>query len=72
MYQGRNAAREGANLEYLKNVLLAYMTNTVGKDRTVAAIATILQFSPAELSRVRHAAALPASSWWPLSPAKPA
>lgn len=49
----RNAKREGANLEYLKNVIVAFMTNRIGRDKMLLAIATILQFSPEELKTVQ-------------------
>eukprot|EP00041_Stephanoeca_diplocostata_P032746 m.1057861 g.1057861 ORF g.1057861 m.1057861 type:complete len:167 (+) comp24205_c0_seq48:3542-4042(+) len=49
----RNAKREGANLEYLKNVIVAFMTNRIGRDKMLLAIATILQFSPEELRTVQ-------------------
>lgn len=29
----RNARREGANLEYLKNIVLRYLETSVGRDR---------------------------------------
>jgi len=63
----RNARREGANLEYLKNILVRYMSYQAGKDQTLIAIATILQFSPRELSDVRKSQP---STWWPSSPTK--
>eukprot|EP00730_Choanoeca_flexa_P003332 TRINITY_DN11366_c0_g1_i1.p1 TRINITY_DN11366_c0_g1~~TRINITY_DN11366_c0_g1_i1.p1 ORF type:complete len:735 (+),score=256.81 TRINITY_DN11366_c0_g1_i1:116-2320(+) len=51
----RNRRREGANLEYLKNVVLQYLENSVGRDQKLRAIATILQFTPAETQRAVQA-----------------
>eukprot|EP00040_Diaphanoeca_grandis_P013324 m.67378 g.67378 ORF g.67378 m.67378 type:complete len:790 (+) comp23803_c0_seq1:288-2657(+) len=61
----RNAKREGANLEYLKNVVVRYMSYQVGRDQTLVAIATILQFSPNELEAIHTSQP---RSWWPGSP----
>lgn len=44
----RNSRREGANLEYLKNVVLQFLLNDVGQLQKLRAIATILQFSDQE------------------------
>jgi hypothetical protein len=43
---------EGANLEYLKNVMVRYM-ETGEHEALFPVIATILQFSPAEVERVK-------------------
>ena len=51
----RNARREGANLEYLKNILVNYMSYKVGREQSLIAVATILQFSPRELMAVKTA-----------------
>ena len=51
----RNARREGANLEYLKNILVNYMSYKVGREQSLIAVATILQFSPKELIEVKTA-----------------
>ena len=46
-----NRSRETANLEYLKNIILHYMCSAnVGKDHMINAIATVLHFSPHEVS----------------------
>eukprot|EP00041_Stephanoeca_diplocostata_P032745 m.1057625 g.1057625 ORF g.1057625 m.1057625 type:complete len:117 (+) comp24205_c0_seq34:3542-3892(+) len=37
----------------LKNVIVAFMTNRIGRDKMLLAIATILQFSPEELRTVQ-------------------
>lgn len=71
----RNARREGANLEYLKNILVNYMSNKVGREQSMKAVATILQFSPKEIQEVEAAQVEPgsfpsATSWWPGSPTK--
>ncbi|KAK7502683.1 hypothetical protein BaRGS_00005933 [Batillaria attramentaria] len=51
----RDKSREGANLEYLKNVLLKYLTTTDahGHAQMLKAITTILQFSPSEKESVK-------------------
>lgn len=60
----RHSAREGANLEYLKNVLLKFLTSmdSLGKQKMLKALMTILQFSPQEKESVRQAQA---RGWWP-------
>ena len=50
-----NSKREGANLEFLKENIVRYMSNQVGKEQTVQAIAMILQFSRKELALVTAA-----------------
>ncbi|KAI0212893.1 GRIP and coiled-coil domain-containing protein 1 [Lamellibrachia satsuma] len=64
----RSRSRESANLEYLKNVVYHYMISYSGTGRLqmANAIATILQFSPAERDAVQkrlHA------GWWKSSAA---
>ncbi|XP_076441642.1 GRIP and coiled-coil domain-containing protein 1-like isoform X2 [Babylonia areolata] len=51
----RDKGREGANLEYLKNVFLKFLTSYDwhGRSQMLRAITTILQFSPAEKDSVR-------------------
>eukprot|EP00042_Codosiga_hollandica_P052339 m.662239 g.662239 ORF g.662239 m.662239 type:complete len:811 (-) comp58472_c0_seq15:1808-4240(-) len=61
----RNASRGSANLEYLKNVIVKYMENTVNREQMLRAIATILEFSPDEIKRVQRTAGK--STWWPSS-----
>ncbi|XP_050407159.1 GRIP and coiled-coil domain-containing protein 1 [Patella vulgata] len=50
----RDITREGANLEYLKNVIYKYMISrdSLGKEKMLKAITTILQFSPKEVDTV--------------------
>eukprot|EP00038_Savillea_parva_P018141 m.22489 g.22489 ORF g.22489 m.22489 type:complete len:756 (+) comp3993_c0_seq1:71-2338(+) len=60
----RNKLREGANLEYLKNVLVKFMCKEIGQEQMLLAIATILQFSPAELKDVKNKLAAQSSTWW--------
>lgn len=48
-----NAAREGANLEYLKNVFVKYMTEDTGKEQSFLAISAILQFSRKEVAAIK-------------------
>lgn len=49
-------SREGANLEYLKNVLINYLTtnDSSSKRHILNAISTVLQFTPDELEKVNH------------------
>lgn len=60
----RDRSREGANMEYLKNVLLGFLTlsDPLGRQHTLSALLTVLHFSPEE----RNAAlrAQDGSSWW--------
>ncbi|XP_007944929.1 GRIP and coiled-coil domain-containing protein 1 [Orycteropus afer afer] len=61
----RDQSREGANLEYLKNIIYRFLTlpDTLGRQQTLTAILTILHFSPEEKQVIMR---LPASgSWWP-------
>ncbi|CAG5134442.1 unnamed protein product [Candidula unifasciata] len=60
----RHSMREGANLEYLKNVLLKFLTSvdSLAKQKMLKALMTILQFSPQEKELVRQAQA---RGWWP-------
>ncbi|XP_052433383.1 GRIP and coiled-coil domain-containing protein 1 [Carassius gibelio] len=59
----RDQGRDGANLEYLKNVIYRFLTlhDTRGRQQTLTAILTILHFSPQEkqtvLKQQHH-------SWW--------
>ncbi|XP_043680744.1 GRIP and coiled-coil domain-containing protein 1 [Vespula pensylvanica] len=50
-------SREGANLEYLKNVLINYLTtnDSSSKRHILNAISTVLRFTPDELEKVNHA-----------------
>ncbi|KAE8616902.1 hypothetical protein XENTR_v10008923 [Xenopus tropicalis] len=60
----RDRRREGANMEYLKNVLLGYLTlpDPRGRQHTLSALLAVLHFSPEE----RNAAlrAQEGSRWW--------
>lgn len=63
----RDQSREGANLEYLKNIIYRFLTlpDSLGRQQTLTAILTILHFSPEEKQVIMR---LPAgSSWWPSS-----
>lgn len=60
----RDKSREGANLEYLKNIVYRFLTlpDPRGRRQTLTAILTILHFSPEEKQAVaKHSAH---SSWW--------
>ncbi|XP_061493925.1 GRIP and coiled-coil domain-containing protein 1 [Rhineura floridana] len=61
----RDQSREGANLEYLKNIFYRFLTLTdlLGRQQTLTAILTILHFSPEEKQAVlSHLSG--SSSWW--------
>ena len=49
-------SREGANLEYLKNVFINYLTTSdaSSKRHMLNAISTVLRFTQEELSKVKH------------------
>lgn len=59
----RDQGRDGANLEYLKNIIYKYLTlqDTRGRQQTLTAILTILHFSPQEKHVIikEHA-----QGWW--------
>ncbi|XP_058481130.1 GRIP and coiled-coil domain-containing protein 1 [Solea solea] len=59
----RDQGREGANLEYLKNVIYKFLTlqDASGKQQTLTAIFTILHFSPQEK---QHVLRLQGAPWW--------
>lgn len=61
----RDQSREGANLEYLKNIIYRFLTlpDSLGRQQTLTAILTILHFSPEEKQVIKQ---LPHSGrWWP-------
>ncbi|XP_066525577.1 GRIP and coiled-coil domain-containing protein 1 [Hoplias malabaricus] len=59
----RDQGRDGANLEYLKNVIYRFLTlqDSRGRQQTLTAILTILHFSPQEKQAVVKQQA---QSWW--------
>lgn len=59
----RCQSREGANLEYLKNVVLSFLetSSPSSKQHMLNAIGAVLRFSEDELDRVRHHSS---NSWW--------
>ncbi|KPP69300.1 GRIP and coiled-coil domain-containing protein 1-like [Scleropages formosus] len=59
----RDQRREGANLEYLKNIVYRYLTlqDAKGRQQTLTAILTILHFSPEEKQAVVKQQS---QSWW--------
>ncbi|XP_076025259.1 GRIP and coiled-coil domain-containing protein 1 [Genypterus blacodes] len=59
----RDQRREGANLEYLKNVIFKFLTlqDSSGRQQTLGAILTILHFSPQEKQAVSR---LQGTTWW--------
>lgn len=59
----RCQSREGANLEYLKNVVFSFLeTNSPSsKQHMLNAIGAVLKFSEEELDRVRRHSS---NSWW--------
>ncbi|NXR44043.1 GCC1 protein, partial [Hippolais icterina] len=60
----RDKSREGANLEYLKNVVYRFLTlpDARGRQQTLTAILAILHFSPEEKLSIAKSSAH--SSWW--------
>ncbi|NXE14580.1 GCC1 protein, partial [Lophotis ruficrista] len=60
----RDKGREGANLEYLKNIVYRFLTlpDSLGRQQTLTAILTILHFSPEEKQAVSKQSAH--GSWW--------
>ncbi|NXL79217.1 GCC1 protein, partial [Leptocoma aspasia] len=61
----RDKSREGANLEYLKNVVYRFLTlpDARGRQQTLTAILAILHFSPEEKLSITKSSAH--GSWWP-------
>ncbi|NXO46501.1 GCC1 protein, partial [Locustella ochotensis] len=61
----RDKSREGANLEYLKNVVYRFLTlpDARGRQQTLTAILAILHFSPEEKLSIAKSSAH--GSWWP-------
>lgn len=61
----RDQRREGANLEYLKNIIYRFLTlpDSLGRQQTLTAILTILHFSPEEKQVIMQLP--PSGSWWP-------
>ncbi|XP_028254574.1 GRIP and coiled-coil domain-containing protein 1 [Parambassis ranga] len=59
----RDQRREGANMEYLKNVIYKFLTlqDASGRQQTLTAILTILHFSPQEKHDVMRQQG---STWW--------
>lgn len=59
----RDQSREGANMEYLKNVIYKFLTlqDSSGRQQTLTAILTILHFSPQEKHSVMR---LQGPTWW--------
>ncbi|NWV63654.1 GCC1 protein, partial [Malurus elegans] len=60
----RDKSREGANLEYLKNVVFRFLTlpDARGRQQTLTAIMAILHFSPEE--KLSIAKSWAHGSWW--------
>lgn len=62
----RDQSREGANMEYLKNVIYKFLTlqDASGRQQTLTAILTILHFSPQEKHSVMRQQG---ATWWTAS-----
>ncbi|KAM5172046.1 GRIP and coiled-coil domain-containing protein 1 [Mantella aurantiaca] len=60
----RDRSREGANMEYLKNVLLGFLTmsDPSGRQHTLSALLTVLHFSPEERNAAMRAQ--DGGRWW--------
>ena len=58
----RMSTKEGANIEYLKNVVLTYMLSSdmASREHMLKAIGAVLTFTPEDLAKVRDYNA----SWW--------
>eukprot|EP00053_Salpingoeca_punica_P015266 m.140265 g.140265 ORF g.140265 m.140265 type:complete len:142 (-) comp16666_c9_seq2:1527-1952(-) len=50
-----SGASPATNFEYLKNVVLKFLEFSEEREKLVPVISTLLQFSPEELQRARHA-----------------
>eukprot|EP00116_Pleurobrachia_bachei_P010657 sb/3470919/ len=52
----RNTSRESANMEYLKNIVVRYLSLGNGSERrqVLSAILTVLQLTPDEVNKVKH------------------
>ncbi|KAM9845859.1 GRIP and coiled-coil domain-containing protein 1 isoform 1-T5 [Aulostomus maculatus] len=59
----RDQSREGANMEYLKNIIYKFLTlpDASGRQQTLTAILTILHFSPQEKLAIMR---LQGAPWW--------
>lgn len=59
----QDQSREGANMEYLKNIIYRFLTlqDASGRQQTLTAILTILHFSPQEKHTVMR---LQGATWW--------
>lgn len=55
-YLEKMKSREGANLEYLKNVTISYLTtaDTIAKRKMLNAIAAVLKFDETEMTLVNN------------------
>ncbi|NWH71569.1 GCC1 protein, partial [Piaya cayana] len=60
----RDRSREGANLEYLKNVVYRFLTlpDALGRQQTLTAILAVLHFSPEEKQSIAKQSA--SGAWW--------
>ncbi|PRP74194.1 hypothetical protein PROFUN_16356 [Planoprotostelium fungivorum] len=50
----RNQKREGANAEYMKNIVLKFITSTDNKETLLPVLGTVLQLNAQELSQVKE------------------
>uniref|UniRef100_K3X6M5 GRIP domain-containing protein n=1 Tax=Globisporangium ultimum (strain ATCC 200006 / CBS 805.95 / DAOM BR144) TaxID=431595 RepID=K3X6M5_GLOUD len=58
--------REGVNMEYLKNVVVQYMSFRPGssqQERLVPVLSTLLQFSAGDMKEIKNASSARRSSW---------
>jgi len=60
----RSINRGGANLEYLKNIVIKFAENSEEKEKLLPVIATILQFTPEESKRILEKWATTNSGFW--------
>ncbi|ETW05612.1 hypothetical protein, variant [Aphanomyces invadans] len=69
----RTERREGVNMEYLKNVVVQYMSFRPGSSqqlKLIPVLSTLLQFTPEDMDEV-HSSTKQASSWTSWSEKKP-
>jgi len=59
----RDKKREGADLVYLKNIVIKYMTSNE-HEALLPVISTLLQFSPEELQKIKQVRSQPPASIW--------
>ena len=69
----RSTRREGVNLEYLKNIVVQYMSlnDATQKQTLERVLATLLQFSPSETKEITDSRSIYAQYFSPTKQMKP-